>query len=200
MRHELQCLYGLICRYAAIPRNLVYSLVVGLRPDWTWNFGGLPWIRIGGRGSSIKIGRRFSAVSKIANNSFGIIQRATIRTISHGAKILIGDDVGVSGCTISAARSITIGNHVLVGSGAIICDTDAHPVDWMERRRGGKGASAPITIEDDVFVGARAIILKGVTVGRGSVIGAGAVVTKDVPPCSIAAGNPARVIRRISNR
>lgn len=197
MRHSVQCLCGLICRYVAVPRNIIFSFLVGLRPDWTWNFSGLPWIRIGGRGSIIEIGKRFSAISKIPNNSFGIIQRVMIRTVGHGASIRIGDDVGVSGCTISAAQSITIGNRVLVGSGAIICDTDAHPVSPEERRKGGKGACAPIVVEDDVFIGARAIVLKGVTIGKGSVIGAGAVVTKSIPPRSIAVGNPAKVIRQI---
>lgn len=197
MRHNIYCLWALICRYISMPRNIIFSLVVGLRPDWTWNFSGLPWIRIGGRKSTIQIGRRFSAVSNISNNSFGIIQRVMIRTVGHEARIVIGDDVGVSGCTISAAQSITIGNHVLVGSGAIICDTDAHPVSPEERRKGGKGACAPIVVEDDVFIGARAIVLKGVTIGKGSVIGAGAVVTKSIPSRSIAVGNPAHVVRHI---
>lgn len=200
MRHKVQCLYGVICRYAGIPRNMIYSLAVGLRPDWTWHFCGLPFIRIGGIGSSIKIGRRFSAVSKLSDNSFGIIQRAMVRTISHNAKITIGDDVGISGCTISAAKSVTIGNHVLIGSGAVICDTDAHPIEPEKRRLGGGGRSAPVVIEDDVFIGARVLILKGVTIGRGSVIGAGAIVAKDIPPYSIAVGNPAKVIGDSRNR
>lgn len=194
MRHDLQCLYGIICWYVGMPRNVIYSLIVGLRPDWTWRFCGLPWIRVGGRGSAIKIGRHFSAVSKMDNNSFGIIQRVMIRTVGHGARIEIGDNVGVSGCTISASESIRIGNNVLIGSGAIIADSDAHPIDPDERRMGGGGKSAPIVIEDDVFIGARAIILKGVTIGRGSVIGAGAVIAKSIPPYSIAVGNPARIV------
>lgn len=58
-------------------------------------------------------------------------------------------------------------------------------------------ASAPVIIGDDVFIGARAIILKGVTIGDGAVIGAGSVVTKSIPPRVIAAGNPARIIKEI---
>jgi len=107
---------------------------------------------------------------------------------------MIGNNVGISGCTISASVSITIGNHVLVGSGAIITDGDAHPVDPDERRTGMTGVRAPVVVEDDVFIGARSIILKGVTIGRGSVIGAGAVVARDVPPYSVAVGNPARIV------
>ena len=115
-------------------------------------------------------------------------------TVGHGARVEIGDNVGISGCTISAGKSIIIGNNVLIGSGAVITDGDAHPIDPIERRNGGRGERKPVVIGDDVFIGARAIILKGVTVGVGSVIGAGAVVAKDVPPYSVAVGNPARVV------
>jgi acetyltransferase-like isoleucine patch superfamily enzyme len=159
-----------------------------------WNFYGLPFIRIGGRGSSISIGKNFIACSDVRRNSLGVFQRVIIKTVGHGAKIVIGDDVGISGCTISAATSITIGNHVLLGSGCLVTDSDAHPIDPEERRQGGGGVSKPIVIEDDVFVGARAMILKGVTIGKGSVVGAGAVVAKSVPPYSIVVGNPAKIV------
>lgn len=177
-----------------VPRNIVFCILHGLRPDVTWRFYGLPYIRRGGRGSSLSIGRYFAAVSSISHNSFGIIQRVVIRTVRHGARIKIGDHVGISGCTISAGSSITIGNWVLIGSGAVISDGDAHPIDPEERRAGLGGATKPIVIGDDVFIGARAIILKGVTIGEGAVIGAGAVVTKDIPPYSIAVGNPAKIV------
>jgi acetyltransferase-like isoleucine patch superfamily enzyme len=89
---------------------------------------------------------------------------------------------------------------VLIGAGACIWDTDFHPVD-AERRREHATRDArcvPITIEDEVFIGARALILKGVNVGRSAVIGAGAIVTKNVDPGDIVAGNPARVVRSIN--
>ncbi len=159
-----------------------------------WRFWGLPLIQINGRGSSLIIGNKFVACSDPRHNSLGIFQRVTIKTVGHGAKVVIGDDVGMSGCTISAETSITIGSHVLIGSGCLITDTDAHPIDPEERRAGLGGSTRPVVIEDDVFIGARAIILKGVTIGHGSVIGAGAVVTKSVPANSIAAGNPAKVV------
>lgn len=178
-----------------IPRNYVFCLIKGLHPDVSWRFRGLPWVRVGGKGSSIRIGKNFRAVSKIRFNSFGIIQRVVLRTVRPGATIEIGDNVGISGCTISASRAIKIGDNVLIGSGVAIVDQDAHPIDPDDRRNGvGIINAAPIIIEDDVFIGARAIVLKGVTIGRGSVIGAGSIVTKDIPPFSIAAGNPARVI------
>lgn len=183
-----------------VPRNFVFCLLHGLRFDPTWRFYGLPWIRKGGRGSSIKIGRNFAAVSDNAHNSFGIIQRVYIRTVGHGAKIVIGDYVGVSGCTISAGEKIVIGNHVMIGSGAVITDGDAHPVDPVKRLNGELCMRKPVMIEDNVFIGARAIILKGVTIGHDSTVGAGAVVTKSVPPNCVVAGNPAKVVRTFDRR
>ena len=177
---------------------MLWAWCHGIKPSATWRFRGLPWLRVAGKGSSITIGKRFTANSLIRFNSFGIIQRVVIRTVAPGAKITIGDNVGVSGCTISASKSITIGNRVLVGSGTAIVDQDAHQIDPDDRRNGtGEIKKAPIIIEDDVFIGARVIILKGVTIGKGSTIGAGSVVTKSIPPYSIVAGNPARVIRSI---
>ena len=95
------------------------------------------------------------------------------------------------------ARSvITIGKRVLIGAGACIWDTDFHPLDPILRQQHAtRGAKfAPITIEDEVFIGARSLILKGVSIGRGAVIGAGSVVTKNVDAGEIVAGNPARII------
>ena len=128
-------------------------------------------------------------------NTFGIIQPNVLNVRNPGAKIIMGDNVGISGSTISARQSIIIGNNVLIGSGCVICDNDAHPIHPMNRQDDRKTEVSPIVIGDDVFVGARCIILKGVTIGRGSVIGAGSVVTKDVPPMCIYAGNPAKFIK-----
>ena len=124
-----------------------------------------------------------------------MIQPVIIKTLSKKASIFIGDDVGISGCTISAAGSIYIGNEVLIGSGSLIVDNDAHAIHPNGRRYSALPKPAePVVIEDNVFIGARVIILKGVIIGTGSVIGAGSVVTKDIPPYSIASGNPAKVI------
>lgn len=177
-----------------MPRDIIFCFIKGLKWRTDWRFFGLPYISVRGRGSSITIGHKFKACSNVKHNSLGVFQRVIIKTVGHAAKIVIGNNVGVSGCTISAANSITIGDHVLLGSGCLITDSDAHPVDPDERRSGGGGRSAPIVIEDDVFIGARAIILKGVTIGKGSVVGAGSVVTKSVPPYSVVAGNPARIV------
>jgi acetyltransferase-like isoleucine patch superfamily enzyme len=100
----------------------------------------------------------------------------------------------MSGCTLSARLRIEIGDDCLIGSGALITDSDAHPIHPDERFDNSKIRAKPIIIGRRVFVGALAIILKGVTIGDGSVIGAGAVVSGEVPPFSIVAGNPAIVV------
>ena len=80
----------------------------------------------------------------------------------------------------------------------MVTDTDAHPMDYMARRTSNEGTkSAQIVIEDDVWVGAYSIILKGVTIGARSIIGAGSVVTKSIPADCVAAGNPCKVIKSL---
>lgn len=146
------------------------------------------------------IGKRFSARSKSKGNSIGVFQPVILTTWGPGGLITIGDDVGMSGCSITALQSVKIGNRVLVGAGVLIVDTDAHPLHPEDRLRGLPPAISPVEIADDVFIGARAIILKGVHVGQGAVIGAGSVVTSDVPAFKIAAGNPARIVAEVKER
>ena len=101
----------------------------------------------------------------------------------------------MTGGTLCAAERIIIGNNVLVGANTTIIDTNFHPLSPEHRRSHPKEvATEPITIEDDVFVGMHCLILKGVTLGRGCLVGAGSVVTRDVPAGTTACGNPARVL------
>ena len=111
--------------------------------------------------------------------------------------MLIGNDVGLSGCSITAVDRITIGDRVLVGAGVLIIDTDAHPLSPEGRAAQQPAIAIPIEIGNDVFIGARAIILKGVKIGTGAVVGAGAVVTKNVPSRSIVGGNPAKIVGQV---
>jgi acetyltransferase-like isoleucine patch superfamily enzyme len=108
---------------------------------------------------------------------------------------------------------VQIGSYVLISHGVDIHDTDGHPLDWQQRREdihrilGGKKkigertiASRAVMIEDDVWIGAKATVLKGVTIGRGAVVAAGSVVTKNVAPFTLVAGNPARHVRDLESR
>lgn len=120
----------------------------------------------------------------------------------EGAKIKIGNDVGISSACIRAKQYIKIENNVNIGGDCILLDTDAHNMNYKIRRKrdgedGRTANSAPIIIEDDVLIGARCIILKGVTIGAHSVIAAGSIVTKSIPKDCVAGGNPCKIIKNI---
>jgi maltose O-acetyltransferase len=95
-----------------------------------------------------------------------------------------------SGSIIRAAQAVTIGDDARIGSNVSISDTDGHEVVPGEGMK-----VAPITIGNDVWIGRAAIILPGVMIGDGAVVGAGAIVTKDVPPRTVVVGNPARPVK-----
>ena len=121
--------------------------------------------------------------------------------VKKGAMLSIGNNTGMSSVLIYCSDSIRIGHNVNVGGGTMINDSNHHSTDWHDRedrRRDAQNAqSAPIVIGDLVFIGARCIINKGVTIGEKSVIAAGSVVVKDIPANCIAGGNPCKVIRGI---
>ena len=168
---------------------------------WSWRFDGL------GRRSVLKrkclvnhpqavlIGSRVSIMDQFI---FADLRPG----IGKEPKILIGD-----GCTIlfrfqcNAAECVRIGRNVLIASNVLICDSD-HVVEpgGVPVTRNAKFVTRPVLVEDNCWVGQNAVILKGVTVGHDSIIGANSVVTRDVPPFSVAGGNPARVIRTLPLR
>jgi maltose O-acetyltransferase len=112
----------------------------------------------------------------------------------YGSNITVGEKVFFNfNCVVLDVCPVTIGDRSLFGPNVQIY-TATHPMDWQERARGVEFAK-PIVIGADVWVGGSAIICPGVTIGDRSVIGAGSVVTKDIPPDVFAAGNPCRVIR-----
>lgn len=114
------------------------------------------------------------------------------------ARIEIGRGTGISNAMITAYERVTLGEDVNLGAGCQIMDTDFHSLDLRERLDDVNISHRPVTLEDGVFIGTRAIIMKGVTIGREAVIGAGAVVVKDVPAKQIWGGNPAKFIKQLS--
>jgi acetyltransferase-like isoleucine patch superfamily enzyme len=132
----------------------------------------------------------------LKSNYVGIYKPCTLFVEKH-AQLKIGNNTGMSGVSIYCSKNIIIGNYVNIGGNVSIWDTDFHPLDFEARRQHDieKIMSLPVHINDDVFIGANSIILKGVTIGERSIIGAGSVVTKNVPCDQIWAGNPARFIR-----
>lgn len=199
--------------------QLMQRLLYRVKRTW-WNLAVLPSLRAAGveisdkvqiqgrpivslaKGSRIQIGARCVLCSDSQATALGVNHPVVLRTMRPGAEIIIGEDTGISGASICAAVSVEIGAGCLLGANVTIVDTDFHVLASENRRYNTNPmeiACAPVVIEDNVFIGAGVIVLKGVTVGRNSVIGAGSVVTRNIPAGSIAVGNPARVIRQLSS-
>lgn len=131
------------------------------------------------------------------SNMFGLSQRCII-VAKNGGKIVINEGVGMSGCTIYSMESITIGRNTDIGSGCKIIDNDFHPLPYSERypvERLDLLKKRPVVIGEGCFLGANSIILKGTTLGKNVVVGAGSVVSGTFPDNVIIAGNPARIIK-----
>jgi acetyltransferase-like isoleucine patch superfamily enzyme len=161
----------------------IVSLVIGflMRPCFTRAgrlivHGGLPLPSVDNKGGRIELGN----VGLFNGVRFECWQDAVIQ---------VGDGTYLNrGAEIVAARSVTIGKDCKIARDVIIMDTDQHELPGQQLQ------VAPVTIEDRVWIGARAIVLKGVRVGHDSVIAAGAVVTRSVPPHSIVGGVPAKLL------
>lgn len=120
------------------------------------------------------------------------IFEGSILQIHQDAKLSIDDHSYINGATIDCSTEIQIGKNCAIAMGAFLLDNDWHKITYHNESKEDK---KPIIIEDKVWIGARAIVLKGVRIGTGAIVAAGSVVTKDVPPRTIVAGNPAKVIK-----
>jgi len=150
-------------------------------------------VRIFGKGA-LEIGSDVQLGCRMASRLPIMLQPRTPE-----ARIVVGPrTVLVDGVEVFALRGVRIGADCLVGARTIILDSDFH--DLAPDRRLEVGISKPVVMEDNVWIGTGVMILKGITIGRDAVVGAGAVVTKDVPPGAIAAGNPARIIGSVYER
>jgi acetyltransferase-like isoleucine patch superfamily enzyme len=147
--------------------------------------------------ASISIGARVTLNSD--NSEYHVSMYAPVKLVADraGATISIGDDTRIHGSCIHAWKSIAIGKRCLIAANCQIVDSNGHPtaLDCPEIRIRETDCPRPVVICDDVWIGTGAIILPGVTIGQGSVVGAGAVVTRDIPAGVVVAGNPARVVR-----
>ena len=166
-------------------RSLCTSIGPGLQMER------LPYIQGKGR---IVLGAR---VRLSGRSSIGFTTRYT-----GEPEFVLGDGTFIGhDCSFHIGSSVRIGKHCLIAGGVRVFDLDGHPLD-ADRRQAGEPtppeAVRPVVIGDNVWIGTGAIILKGVKVGDRSIIGAGSVVTGDVPPDTVVAGNPARVVKCLS--
>lgn len=151
-------------------------------------------------GGKIVINSEFSCNSGLRYNPIGNNNKCRF-IIKKDAYLKIGKNVGISNTTIYCSKFIEIGDNVTIGSSCQIWDTDFHPINPNDRflKLNEKSISKNIIIRENVFIGAMCIILKGVQIGRNSVIGAGSVVSKNIPENEVWAGNPIRFIKKIQN-
>lgn len=121
--------------------------------------------------------------------------------VCQNAILSIGSNSGITSTAIYCAEKIEIGNYVNIGAGCLVMDINFHSTNWMirmDRKRDIINAkTAPVKIDDFVFIGARSIICKGVHIGEKSLVAAGSVVVKDIPAGELWGGNPAKFIKKI---
>lgn len=140
--------------------------------------------------SKISVGDNCLFVSSSRFNNRGINHKCILATKSN-AEIQIGNKCSFSGVSIVSSCSVVIGNNVLVGANCQIGDRNGHEDRYPQFH------PKPVVIKDNVWLGMNVVVMRGVTIGENSIIGANSVVTKDIPANSIAAGMPARVLREL---
>ena len=164
--------------------------------------------RLGRSARIINIGND-SALIKVGANT---IVEGSLLTFAHGGRITVGEWCYIGeGSRIWSAGQIDIGDRVMISHNVNIFDNLTHPVDPVSRHQHFRAIASvghphridlgarPVRINDDAWIAAGAMVLRGVTIGKAAIVGAGAVVTHDVPPFAIVAGNPARVIRYVKS-
>jgi carbonic anhydrase/acetyltransferase-like protein (isoleucine patch superfamily) len=134
------------------------------------------------------------------NHGYHVNMHSPVKLLADrpGAEIVVGANTEINGTCIHAYESIHIGSDCLIAANTQIMDGSGHDASFPDvaRRRLTGGGSSPIVIEDCVWIGANCVVLPGTRIGRGSIVGAGSVVRGVIPPGVLAAGNPARVVRR----
>jgi maltose O-acetyltransferase len=165
------------------PRWLLVRLIGGLLPDGVGNRGRAPLLRLAG----FRVGR--------ATSLSGLPRLTGAGNIS--ARLSIGHHCQINtDLSLELGATISIGDHVGIGQEVIILTT-SHEHHDSPRHRAGPLVRQPVRIEDGVWIGARALILPGVTIGEGAVVAAGTVVARDVPPHTVVAGVPARPVGKL---
>jgi acetyltransferase-like isoleucine patch superfamily enzyme len=160
---------------------------------------GIPIISVDSKAKFI-IGKNFAFKSGKCFNQIGR-PHPTYFTVRGEGILTIGNNVGMSNTAIVCEKSISIGDNVRIGANVVIYDTNFHSLDVIKRTSDPEDKSdivrKAIKIEDGAFIGSHVTILKGVVIGRNSIVGSASVVTKSIPPNEIWAGNPARFVKSL---
>lgn len=171
----------------------------GVKAGRGCRFYGLPIVRRA-PGSVIELGERVVLCSDSRYTALGLEHPVVLRTLNPTARLVIGNDCGISGGTVCAAEEIQIGSEVLLGADVMIFDTDFHARTPVGRRYNANSqqiGTKRVRLGNNVFVGTRSLICKGVSIGENSIVGAGSVVVTNVPADCVAAGNPARAVSEL---
>ncbi|QJD94411.1 acyltransferase [Mucilaginibacter robiniae] len=163
---------------------------------------GLPYVSIATGGTCV-IGSGLDMNNTLSSNPIGRPQPCVF-FVDKNAQLIIGSNVGMSQAALICHSSITIGNDVKLGGGVCVYDTDFHSIIPEIRKSPALDLAnrikKPVIISDNAFIGAHSTILKGVTIGKNSVVGACSLVTKDIPDNQVWAGNPAKLIKVLSEQ
>lgn len=179
---EIKLLY-LICS----PITSFFLMLKGVKTCGFLFTAGFPHV-YRGKNSKILFGRNVRMLNLQWMNSIGLNHRCIITT-EKNASLQVGSNIGMSGASIWCFKEINIEDNVRIGANTLITDGDAH----LDDPRAGE--VKPVHICKNVWLGMNVMVLKGVTIGENTIIGAGSVVTKDIPANVVAAGNPCKVIK-----
>ncbi len=188
----------IVNRIFSTPIARFFLYLNGATVGYGLNAAGLLKIEVTRRGKLI-IGNDFCVNS---GENFNVIGRQQKTILWVDGELRIGKNVGMSATAVICNHRILIGDNVKIGGNTVIYDTDFHnlnPEIRKDKKNDKQSAiKLPVIIEDNVFIGAHSTILKGVTIGKNSIIGACSVVTKNIPKNEIWAGNPAKFIRKVA--
>ncbi|MFH2108108.1 MAG: acyltransferase [Chrysiogenia bacterium] len=186
----------IIKRIYSFASVLIYRSMPGLELGQRITFHGKPIIDICNGG---KVIIQDDVLLNSVNRGYHVNMFSPVKLFADrpGATITIGKKTRIHGSCLHAYCSISIGQRCLIAANCQIIDGSGHALSFnnVEDRLNTKGDCRPIIIEDDVWIGTNTIILPGVRIGKGSIIGAGSVLNKNIPPMAIVQGNPAKFIR-----
>ena len=186
-------------KFMLLSQNFIFNFIYRRKLENKVNIFGFPIISLK-KGADIQVGKNLTMISNSFFSEIGVDHPVIIRLLNKNSKLRIDNNVGISGGSICVAKEVVIENEVMLGSNVLIAETDFHSVEPYNRRYSKDSARAEkIVVKNNVYIGMNTIILKGVTIGENTVVGAGSIVTKNIPPNVIAAGNPCEVIREIDS-